>query len=138
MQTPKPTALALILAIVYLIWPIDLIPDLFGPVGRIDDLLVIALVAWQAYKYARAQKTPNTENSTPPNMEEHNKDAYEVFALPVGASSSEIEARYKELARQYHPDKVAHLGIDLQKLAHEKMIEIQRAYDELLAKATRG
>ena len=138
MQTPKPTALALILAIVYLIWPIDLIPDLFGPVGRIDDLLVIALVAWQAYKYARAQKTSNTENSTAPNIEEHNKDAYEIFALQKGASSSEIEARYKELARQYHPDKVAHLGIDLQKLAHEKMIEIQRAYDELLAKATRG
>lgn len=138
MQTPKPTALALILAIVYLVWPIDLIPDLFGPVGRIDDLLVIALVVWQAYKYARAQKTPSTENSTAPNMEEHNKDAYEIFALPIGASSSEIEARYKELARQYHPDKVAHLGIDLQKLAHEKMIEIQRAYDELLAKATRG
>ena len=138
MQTPKPTALALILAIVYLIWPIDLIPDLFGPVGRIDDLLVIALVAWQAYKYARAQKTPNSETSTPPNMDEHNKDAYEIFALQKGASSSEIEARYKELARQYHPDKVAHLGIDLQKLAHEKMIEIQRAYDELLAKATRG
>ncbi len=87
----------------YLIWPIDLISDLFGPVGRIDDLLVIALVAWQAYKYARAPKTTN-----------------------------------KELARQYHPDKVAQLGIDLQKLAHEKMIEIQRAYDELLAKATRG
>ena len=71
-------------------------------------------------------------------MEEHNKDAYEIFALQKGASSSEIEARYKELARQYHPDKVAHLGTDLQKLAHEKMIEIQRAYDELLAKATRG
>jgi len=32
---------------------------------------------------------------------------------------------------KYHPDKVAHLGEELQKLAHEKSQEIQRAYQQL-------
>lgn len=32
---------------------------------------------------------------------------------------------------EYHPDKVAHLGEDLQKLAHQKALEIQRAYQQL-------
>jgi DnaJ like chaperone protein len=32
---------------------------------------------------------------------------------------------------EYHPDKVAHLGEELQKLAHEKSQEIQRAYQQL-------
>jgi DnaJ-domain-containing protein 1 len=33
--------------------------------------------------------------------------------------------------REYHPDKVAHLGEALQTLAHEKSQEIQRAYRAL-------
>jgi len=28
---------------------------------------------------------------------------------------------------EYHPDKVAHLGKELQELAHQKVLEIQRA-----------
>jgi preprotein translocase subunit Sec63 len=33
--------------------------------------------------------------------------------------------------KEYHPDKVAHLGDELQVLAHEKSQEIQRAYRQL-------
>jgi DnaJ-domain-containing protein 1 len=33
--------------------------------------------------------------------------------------------------REYHPDKVAHLGEALQKVAHEKSQEIQQAYRAL-------
>ena len=33
--------------------------------------------------------------------------------------------------KQYHPDKVAHLGEALQKLALERSQEIQRAYQQL-------
>ncbi len=32
---------------------------------------------------------------------------------------------------EYHPDKVAHLGEDLQKLAHRKSLEIQQTYQQL-------
>jgi DnaJ like chaperone protein len=59
-------------------------------------------------------------------------DPYTLFDLSPDASREEIEARYKELALQYHPDRVAHLGEELRTLAHEKMIEIQRAYEVLL------
>jgi DnaJ-domain-containing protein 1 len=34
--------------------------------------------------------------------------------------------------REYHPDKVAHLGEELQKLAHDKALEIQQAYRDLV------
>ena len=56
----------------------------------------------------------------------------EVFDLPKTVSREDIERRYKELALQYHPDRVEHLGADLKKLAHEKMIQIQAAYQQLL------
>jgi DnaJ-domain-containing protein 1 len=31
----------------------------------------------------------------------------------------------------YHPDRVAELGEELQRVAHQKSIDIQRAYKEL-------
>ncbi len=42
-----------------------------------------------------------------------------------------IQTAYKARMNEYHPDKVAHLGEDLQKLAHRKALEIQRAYQQL-------
>jgi uncharacterized membrane protein YkvA (DUF1232 family) len=35
--------IAIILAIIYLIWPVDFIPDIIPVIGWIDDLIVIAL-----------------------------------------------------------------------------------------------
>lgn len=132
---PLPIApLSLALAIVYLLWPFDLIPDLFGPLGRIDDLLIFALVAWQSYVRLRSPLKESASKSEPSEstMRPPSPDPYTLFGLGRDASREEIEARYKELARQYHPDRVAHLGEELRTLAHEKMIEIQRAYEVLL------
>ena len=39
----------LILGLVYFVWPVDLIPDVFGPLGRIDDVAIGLLVAWRLY-----------------------------------------------------------------------------------------
>jgi hypothetical protein len=132
---PFPIApLSLALAIVYLLWPFDLIPDLLGPLGRMDDLLLFALVAWQSYvrlrppSEAKTSKSTRAERSTRPPS----PDPFTLFDLKPDASREQIEARYKELALQYHPDRVAHLGEELRTLAHEKMIEIQRAYEVLL------
>ncbi len=33
--------------------------------------------------------------------------------------------------KKYHPDRVADLGEELRKVAHEKSVEIQRAYEAL-------
>jgi DnaJ-domain-containing protein 1 len=33
--------------------------------------------------------------------------------------------------QEYHPDKVSHLGEELQEVAHRKTLEIQRAYERL-------
>jgi hypothetical protein len=132
MSAPKPTLLALVLALVYFVWPVDLIPDIFGPFGRIDDLLVFLFVAWQAYQYKRKaeNRAPNADAD-----KSRAQDPYELFGITPSATRDEIESRYRELAQQYHPDKVSHLGEDLQKVAHEKMLQITEAYRKLLAAA---
>lgn len=130
MTRPKPSLVALTLALVYFIWPIDLIPDIFGPLGRVDDLAIFALIAWQAYTFRRSERS---KASKPSDLgASQRRSPYAVFDLPENASKEEIEARYRELVQQYHPDKVNHLGEDLKKLAHEKMLEITTAYSELV------
>lgn len=130
LKSPKG---ALILALVYFVFPLDLIPDIFGPIGRLDDLAILLFVAWRAWK--GNTKGATERNSLSPE-EPHNQPTpqspLEVFDLPKTVSREEIERRYKELALLYHPDRVEHLGDDLKKLAHEKMIQIQVAYQQLL------
>ena len=45
------------------------------------------------------------------------------FGLNAGYSGARM--------KQYHPDRVSGLGEELQHLAHEKTLAIQRAYEEL-------
>jgi len=47
-------------------------------------------------------------------------------------SVEEIKAAYRLKVRQYHPDRVADLGIELKKIADEKMKQLNAAYEEAL------
>lgn len=58
-------------------------------------------------------------------------DPWAVLGVSRGASPGEIAAAYRDCVKRYHPDRVADLGEELRRVAHEKTIEIQRAYDEL-------
>ncbi|MGR3179791.1 MAG: TerB family tellurite resistance protein [Candidatus Anammoxibacter sp.] len=67
------------------------------------------------------------------------KDAsrnYKIFGLSNNASKGEVENAYRNLSKKYHPDKVAHLGEEFTKLAHDKFQIINKAYNEI--KVERG
>lgn len=49
--TPRRVAVFLILALAYLVMPIDLIPDVFPPVGWIDDVAILPLLAWLVFRW---------------------------------------------------------------------------------------
>ena len=59
-------------------------------------------------------------------------DPHAVLGVGPDASREEITRRYHEELKRYHPDRVADLGVELQRLAHQKTIELRRAYDELV------
>lgn len=157
------------IGLLYLLSPYDLLPDMAGLVGRLDDLLLGAYLIYQYHRLkrrgARAEESASGAESS--NAEEHRFDygsarpsheewesaqregsgkksgsegkkpspqafdPYQVFDLPHGASTAEIESRYRELMKRYHPDRVNHLGEEFRTLAHERTVEIQRAYDML-------
>ena len=56
-----------------------------------------------------------------------------VLELAPDAGVDEIRDAYRRLISQYHPDKVASLGRELQELAEAKSKAISIAYQEALA-----
>jgi len=56
---------------------------------------------------------------------------YRTLGVLPSASWEEIQAAYKEKIKQYHPDKLSHLGEEFSSLANEKFLEIQAAYNRI-------
>ena len=58
-------------------------------------------------------------------------DPHAVLGVTRGATREEIAQAYRSQLKRYHPDRVADLGPELQQVAHQKTVELQRAYAEL-------
>ena len=130
-----------LIAVVYLVFPRDVIPDFLGRgLGLVDDLLLIALLTYFYRNRQRefaARGSQQREGREPRERPRHAQapedpfDPFQVLGIDSSASREEIQSAYKSRMQEYHPDKVAHLGEDLQKVAHRKTLEIQRAYEQL-------
>jgi len=59
------------------------------------------------------------------------KDHYSILGLDSTASASEIKKAYRQMASQYHPDRVAHLGKEIIDFANVKFVEINDSYQAL-------
>jgi len=148
--------LIVILVLLYILSPIDGIPDVIPLLGWLDDTFMVGLLAY----YLRYKRLPgfvnrlirlffqNRDSKSGPrddssfrrdtsgtsqtgNSPDASKDPYEILGVKPGASIEEIHAAYRAAAQQYHPDKVAHLGEELRELANTKFVEIQEAYNIL-------
>ena len=132
----------IVIAVLYVVLPRDLIPDFFGRgLGLVDDALLIGLLTHFYRKRLREHVARAGEESGPKEQRERSSgrsdgpegtfDPHETLGIDSSASEQEIHDAYRARMQEYHPDKVAHLGEELQKVAHRKSIEIQRAYEQL-------
>ncbi len=108
-------------------------------------LLKFAIIAFLVYyllkKFLRMLKTQKNTHSYNKNTYESSKqnkksnfDPYSILEVSASASWDEIKQSYHNKLKAYHPDKVSHLGEDLQTLAQEKTQEINFAYETLKTK----
>jgi hypothetical protein len=138
----------LIAGIAYVVSMIDLIPG-FG-IGWIDDLIVVIALIWFFTTWLPKNRhriywfrppphsgagADNKKSGSMPGPDPRTTiNPFDTLKVQKGATADEIKRAYKEMLSKYHPDKVAHLGEELQQKAHEKAIEIKRAYEILCGK----
>lgn len=58
-------------------------------------------------------------------------DCYSILGIEPGASTEEITSAYRKRVKEYHPDRVAHLGVKLQEVARREFDRVQKAYESL-------
>ncbi len=81
--------------------------------------------------YAESGPGGSQRSSTPKHGRQSDQTPSDVLGVSPNASQKEIQKAYKEKIKQYHPDKLSHLGQAFTDLANEKFLEIQDAYDKL-------
>jgi len=149
-----PPWLLLMLLVLYVLSPIDLLPDVLGLPGRLDDFLVAAAGLLYLHRIQRSKsgrKEPagagrnrdgagrptGDQPETPGSADQaagRSGDPYEVLGLSPETSFEEIRRRYKEQLLLYHPDRVQHLGREFQELAEQRTRELNAAFEEVLRK----
>ena len=154
--------------LLYLLSPMDILPDSLGGPGLIDDILLILILIYLFRKIMRPERIKNdafreftknffrgayannsgsgekrdqqtgpeggSTNQSAPGPKIDDQDPYMVLGIQPGASREEIRNAYRDLSKKYHPDRVNHLGSEFRDLAHEKFIDIKKAYERLITK----
>lgn len=62
---------------------------------------------------------------------EETDSAYKILEITPEANEEEIKKAYRKLAVKYHPDKVSHLGEEIQNSAKEKFQKLNAAYEKI-------
>lgn len=67
----------------------------------------------------------------PPPPRAPEPEPHVVLGVPRSASADAIRKAYRELVKKHHPDKVTDRSAAVRKAAHQRILEIRRAYDAL-------
>ena len=60
-----------------------------------------------------------------------NDKNYQILNITRSSSIEDIKKSYRHLSKQYHPDRVSHLGDEFARLATDKFQIINKAYEEI-------
>jgi DnaJ like chaperone protein len=65
------------------------------------------------------------------NLSARAEIAHKILGVPLTASIIEIKTAYRKLIKVHHPDRFANESPEQIKLAHERFLKIQDAYELL-------
>lgn len=109
-------------------WKGKLIGFLLGLFTRRPQLIVLGLILGHLYDMGVFSRSTNTPPAPPPTPID---DPYRVLEVDPQASDDDIEAAYRRLIAQYHPDKVDGAAAEIRELAAKRASAINAAYDAI-------
>ena len=59
------------------------------------------------------------------------KSSYQILGINSSTTNDEVKKAFRKMAKKYHPDKVIHLGKELQESAEEKFVAVNKAYKDI-------
>jgi len=89
------------------------------------------LVRWIDRRYSARAEADDARSSEWEYGFISSSDPFSILDVPRSASSVEIRNAYHREISKYHPDKVAHLGDELQQLAKRRAQTINQAYADI-------
>jgi hypothetical protein len=109
------------------------------------DKILPSVESWKQTQQAAPQEPPPPQESRPSPSTTSRvcvtslRHAYEILGIPPGRTTlSAAQAAYRARIAEYHPDKTAHLGKELQELAARKTVEINLAMEFIEENCTRA
>jgi len=108
-------------------WKGKLIGFLLGLLTRRPQFVVLGLVIGHLYDMGVFSSTPGAAPQAAPPLD----DPYKVLEVDPRASDDDIEAAYRRLIAQYHPDKVDGAAPEIRDLAAKRASAINAAYDAI-------
>ena len=99
-------------------------------VSRKDFESIMAMYMRYEDNYNRQRSQQRTSSKS--RSQYQREQAAKVLGISVNASIDEIKKAYRGLAKVHHPDKFAGESESQQKIAEERFIQIQQAYELML------
>ena len=95
--------------------------------GQLDFIRIASMFS----EFGRSQKSSSQHSRSSNYFSNESKleTAYKILGIPNNSDKVTVKKAYRKLSKEYHPDKVAHLGENYTKIAKEKFIKMKAAYD---------
>jgi DnaJ-domain-containing protein 1 len=109
-------------------WKGKLIGFLLGLLTRRPQFIVLGLIIGHLYDIGVFS---GAARGAAPQVTPPMEDPYKVLEVDPKASDADIEAAYRRLIAQYHPDKVDGAAQEIRELAAKRASAINAAYDAI-------
>ena len=101
-------------------------------IGPLMDLLILGLLWYYYFRKKPGTRAGYSRRDARLDGDTSQWDPYQILEIENTAGIEEVKRAYRLQASRYHPDKVAHLGADLQELASKRFQEINWAYETIM------
>ncbi|CAN5327626.1 DnaJ domain-containing protein [soil metagenome] len=108
-------------------WRGKLIGFLLGLLTKRPILMVVGIILGHLYDTGVFSGRGPANQPPPPAA----SNPYGILGVNESASDDDVEAAYRRLMSEFHPDRVAAAGPEIRELAERRTREANAAYDQI-------